>query len=84
MKTVYLPTGQTIKIPKDHICFTMDENGLWYSFNIPPKIMVAVWIVEPYNSNFSVRRIPELRGPFEPGHWTTQYYDVVDMEDSQI
>lgn len=67
---VVLPNGEEIKIPANHTCLAMDESGSWYSHVDPPNHYQGLC------AGSVCRIIKQLRGPFEPGDWTTQLYYV--------
>jgi hypothetical protein len=73
MQTITLPDGREIEIeiPDGHVCMAMDADGVWYIYEYGPYLVLNKWLPE---GNSACRPVTGIRGPFEPGHWTTQIY----------
>jgi hypothetical protein len=71
MQTIILPNNREIKVPEGHVCVAMDKSGEWWSYDSGPRASNIEWMVL---EDGDCEPIHELRGPLEPGHWTTQIY----------
>lgn len=70
-KIVCLPTGIEFPVPERHKWLAMDNGGGWYTYQSEPRAIGSTWIGPDWPLG-----VPYIHGPFEPGPWTEQLYDI--------